>query len=118
MPLSGWAHCWQVATLASYGALFLLLLLWHLWLLPPTLFPLSGILILYGVPLLVPFRGLWQGQRYTYQWVHFLTAWYFIHGVGALAADPPAHDLAIGEVFFSMLLYSFSLAYVRTTRLQ
>lgn len=110
------ARLFYTTTIASYLALLGLLLLWHTWLVPPVHWPIALVLLVWVVPLLVPLRGLLHGQRYTYAWFHFLTLWYFTHGIGVIAADPAARILGIGEVVLSVMLYLSSIVYVRVSR--
>lgn len=110
------SRLFYIATIASYLALLGLLLLWHTWLVPPVHWPVALVLLVWVVPLLLPLRGLLHGRRYTYAWFHFLTLWYFIHGVGVIAADPAARILGVGEVILSVLLYLVSIVYVRVSR--
>ena len=105
-------------TMGSYFALLSLLLLWHTWLVPPYHVPIAFILIIMVLPLLIPLRGLLHGKLYTYTWTHFLALLYFMHGIGAIAADPAAKILGIGEVIFSISLYTATLVHIRAHRNQ
>jgi hypothetical protein len=45
----------------------------------------AGILVL---ALLLPARGLFSTQRYTYKWIGFMTLFYFCVGVSELVSNP------------------------------
>lgn len=95
-------------TLFSYAGLIVLLVVWY-GLLAPNLV-LLGVLLL---PLLLPLRGLLQGQPYTYAWSSFLILLYFIHGVVEAFANPPVRLLASLEILCSVVFYGGAIFFAR-----
>lgn len=99
--------------LGGYFGLLTLLLLWFTWLARPTQMPVSVVLLIFVGPLLLPLRGLLYQRSYTHAWTAFLVLIYFIHGVVEAWANPTERGLASLEIFFSMMLFSGCLLYIR-----
>ena len=99
--------------LLGYFGLFFLLLLWTIHLAPPTIFPISIVLIFYVGPLLIPLRGLLYGKLYTHAWVHFMALFYFTIGVMVAAANAEERVYALIQVAFSIMMFIGSMMYVR-----
>ena len=105
----------QLAATASLAALFVLCLLWELWLAP--LRPGGSFIALKALPLLLPLRGLWRGQRYTYQWASMLILAWFAEGVTrAVAEHGTSQVLAICEALLSAVFFAATIAYARLSR--
>lgn len=101
------------ATLTGYFGLLGLLLAWHIWLAPSTLFPRALMLSIFVAPLLLPLRGLLHGRRYTHQWVPFLALPYLIIGITEAFANPEERTLALLEIVCSALLLVGASVYAR-----
>lgn len=99
--------------LLGYFGLFLLLLLWTTYLVPPTIFPISIVLIFYVGPLLIPMRGLLYGRLYTHAWLHFMALFYFTIGVMIAAANVEERFYALMQVALSIMMFIGSMMYVR-----
>jgi len=99
--------------LLGYFGLFFLLLLWTVYLSPPTIFPVSVVLICYVGPLLIPLRGLLYGKLYTHAWVHFMALFYFTIGVMVAAANAEERGYALIQVACSIMMFIGSMMYVR-----
>lgn len=102
--------------LASYAALFVLLLAWLTVLAPPPKPLISLSLLALLVPLLMPLRGLLRGKRYTFAWSTILILLYFAHGVAGAANHGLQRWLGIAEITMSLSFFSFAIAYIRSTR--
>ncbi len=63
--------------------------------------------------LLVPGRGLFTSQRYTYKWVGFLTLFYFCVGISELVSNPALRIYAFGTTISSTLLFLSSIYFAR-----
>jgi len=100
-------------TLVGYFGLLGLLLVWNTYLVKPTIFPVSVVLLLYVGPLLIPLRGLLHGKLYTHAWVHFMALFYFSVGVMIAAGNAAERDYAITQIIFSILLFVGSMMFVR-----
>jgi uncharacterized membrane protein len=92
-----------------------LCLAWELWLAP--LRPGGSLMALKALPLLVPFRGILDGKRYTYQWSSLLILPYFAEGITRAWSEPGlSRLLACGEIVFSMAFFAAAVSYARLTR--
>ena len=99
--------------LLGYFGLFILLSVWTVYLAPPTIFPVSIVLLFYVGPLLIPLRGLLYGKLYTHAWVHFMALFYFIVGVMVAAGNAEERNYALAQVVLSILMFVGSMMYVR-----
>ena len=95
-------------TLSSYLALIGLLVMWY-----GVLAPSPVVLSLLLLPLVFPFRGLFQGRPYTFAWSSFLILIYFIHGVVEAFANPTVRLLASLEILCSVAFYLGAILYAR-----
>ena len=105
---------YYVLALVGYFGLLGLLLVWTIYLAPPTIFPVSVVLLLYVGPLLLPLRGLLHGKLYTHAWVHFMALFYFTVGVMVAAANVAERHYAIAQVILSIMLFVGSMMFVRS----
>jgi len=99
--------------LLGYFGLFILLSAWTIYLAPPTIFPISIVLLFYVGPLLIPLRGLLDGKLYTHAWVHFMALFYFTIGVMIAAGNEAERIYAIAQILFSIMMFIGSMMYVR-----
>jgi len=99
--------------LIGYFGLFVLLSVWTVYLAPPTIFPISIVLLFYVGPLLIPLRGLLHGKLYTHAWVHFMALFYFTVGVMVAAGNAEERNYALAQVVLSILMFIGSMMYVR-----
>ena len=104
---------YYTTALVGYFGLLFLLLLWTIYLVPPTIFPISIVLIFYVGPLLIPLRGLLYGKLYTHAWAHFMALFYFTIGVMVAAANAEERWYALIQVTFSIMMFVGSMMYVR-----
>ncbi len=63
--------------------------------------------------LLLPGRGLFATQRYTYKWVGFMTMAYFCIGISELVSNPALRVYGFGTTISSMLLFLASIYFAR-----
>ena len=95
--------------------LFALCLAWELWLAP--LRPGGTLMALKAMPLLLAFRGIAQGRRYTYQWSSMLVLAYFAEGVmRAWSERGLSQALAAAEIALSLAFFGAAVAFARLTR--
>ena len=104
---------YYILALLGYFGLFILLSAWTIYLAPPTIFPISIVLLFYVGPLLIPLRGLLHGTLYTHAWVHFMALFYFTIGVMIAAANIEERHYAVAQVVFSIMMFLGSMMYVR-----
>jgi uncharacterized membrane protein len=102
--------------LAGYFGIMLLLPLWYGWLSPPQLVSPRLALLVLGLPLFAPLRGLLHGQRYTVAWSLFLSLLYLTHGSMEAYSNAPARWLAVSEVALSLCWIAGGIAYLRSSR--
>ncbi|MER2493979.1 DUF2069 domain-containing protein [Catenovulum sediminis] len=100
--------------LAGYLGLIALIPAWHLWLAPP----MDGlskwfVLALWGIPLLIPFKGLITGKPYTYAWANFIAMLYFLHSLTLVYASESERFLAIIEFILVSLWFGAGTYYAR-----
>ena len=112
------AHLLRALRLTAAGSLLLLFLLclaWELWLAP--LRPGGSLIALKALPLLLPFRGILNARRYTYQWSSMLILAYFAEGATrAWSERGAAQSLAVAEITLSVLFFASAVAFARLTR--
>ena len=95
--------------------LIVLCLAWELWLAP--LRPGGTLMALKAMPLLLAFRGIAEGRRYTYQWSSMLVLGYFAEGVTrAWSERGLSQALAGAEGVLSLAFFAAAVAYARLTR--
>ena len=104
---------YYLLALSGYFGLFVLLFVWTIYLVPPTIFPVSIVLLFYVGPLLIPMRGLLNGKLYTHAWVHFMALFYFTVGVMIAAANVEERVYALMQVTLSIMMFIGSMMYVR-----
>jgi uncharacterized membrane protein len=62
------------------------------------------------VPVMLPLRGLWRGDRRTCAWATLCVAPYFVYGVTEVIANPAARTPA-AAILFAGLAWFASLVY-------
>lgn len=106
-------HFYRTSLIGFFG-LFLLQMAWHTLLFPMEHFPTSLMLILAVGPLLLPFRGLLNGNLKSCTWMTYLSLPYFAHGIAEAYASQPERPYALLEVLFSLMLCFGAGFYVYT----
>ena len=105
----------RLTAAGSLALLFVLALAWELWLAP--LRPGGSLLALKALPLLVAFRGVATGRRYTFQWSSMLVLAYFAEGVTRAWSERGASQaLAAAEVALSLVFFVAAVSFARLTR--
>ena len=80
---------------------------------------ISGYLIvLFSLPLFIPFTGFIKNNRYTYQWAGFLPLFYFCIGISELVSNQALQIYAYLTILFSTLLFFSTIYYTRRLRQQ
>jgi len=99
----------------SLVALILLCLAWELWLAP--LRPGGSYLALKALPLMFPLRGIFEGNRRTYQWSSMFVLAYVAEGaVRAWSERGASQVLAGAELTLGAVFFAAAVAYARLTR--
>lgn len=103
----------HIVALTGFFGLFILLMLWHTLLVPPTKFPVAMILLFTVTPLLLPMRGLLAGKPRSCAWAAYVSLIYFVHGAIETWSNPAERLYAALEVVFSLMLFFGAIGYVR-----
>ncbi len=106
-------QCKMIA-LTGYLGLFILIPLWHVWLVPP----LEGmsvwfVLGLWLTPLLFPLKGMLAGKAYTFAWSNFICMFYFLHSLTLIYASESERLLAFAEFILAGLWFTGASYYAR-----
>lgn len=99
--------------LLGYFGIMALLPAWYGWIAPPDLFPRAFVILLLGLPLFAPLRGILHARPYTVAWSLFLSLFYFTHGVVEAYSTTQARWLALLEVGLSLCWLLGGIALVR-----
>jgi uncharacterized membrane protein len=101
--------------IVGYFGLFTLLMLWHTLLSPSEKFPFDLVLLVTVTPLLLPLRGLLNGNKKSCAWAAYISLLYFAHGSIEAFANPDQAErmYASLEVLFSLSLFIGAMFYVR-----
>jgi uncharacterized membrane protein len=99
--------------LAGFFGLFALLMLWPTVLAPSAHFPVALVLLITVTPLLLPMRGLLDGNRKSCAWAAYISLIYFIHGSAEAYASTDERLYASLEIILSLMLFLGSTFYVR-----
>ena len=102
--------------LAGYFGIMLLLAAWYGWMSPPQLVSPQLALVLLGLPLFAPLRGLLHARRYTVGWSLFLSLLYLTHGCMEAWSNPGARWLALGEAALALCWVAGGVAWLRSTK--
>jgi len=117
------ATFYKRAALVTYLVLLFLILAWEGWLAPAPNAPPGAWIILKCVPLLIPLRNLFRGDKRTYLYTALLLMLYFIDGVilafidrnSGLGFDHPL-VYANAEWILATFAFSFALLYIRAAK--
>jgi len=101
--------------LGGYFGIMLLLPVWYGWLSPPQLITPRLALIILGLPLFAPLRGLLHARRYTVGWSLFLSLLYLTHGCMEAWSNPGARWLALAEAGLALCWVGGGIAWLRST---
>jgi uncharacterized membrane protein len=105
------ARSWALATLATLGlAVAAAATLNASW---PGSALLVAVLVL---PLLLPLKGLLQGDRRTYAWATLCIAPCFVYAITEVIANSAVRALAAAILFASLAHFVALVAYLRITR--
>jgi uncharacterized membrane protein len=105
------ARRWALATLAMIGvAIGVAVMQSASW---PGSALLAAALVL---PLLLPLKGLLQGDRRTYAWATLCIAPCFVYGITEVIANSSVRAIAAAILFTSLAHFVALVAYLRVTR--
>jgi len=110
------ARLFYALLLFGYFGIMLLLPVWYGWLEPPVMLPPKVALLMLGLPLFAPLRGLLHARSYTVAWSLFLSLVYFTHGVVEAYSKTGTHWPAITEVTLSVCWLIGGILFIRTQK--
>ncbi|MDN3653026.1 DUF2069 domain-containing protein [Thalassotalea ponticola] len=98
--------------MATFGYLGLLVYmpLWLLLLSPSEALSPTLAFVMFVVPLLLPIKGILQGNPYTFAWANFIVLIYFLHSLTTLWVAPEETWFALIELALASLMF-FAGAY-------
>jgi uncharacterized membrane protein len=103
-------------TLLGYFGIMLLLVVWYGWLAPPELFSAPAVVLLLGLPLFLPLRGILHGRPYTVAWSLYLSLIYLSHGIVEAYSNSAARWPALTEVALATCWIIGGILYIRASR--
>ncbi|TAN03311.1 MAG: DUF2069 domain-containing protein [Rhodanobacteraceae bacterium] len=89
--------------LAAWGALALLQIVWHAWLLPPTRMPIAVALLIGLLPLAIPLL-YWRTPPRALLLAGMFSLFYFCHGVAEAWAAPRERVFAWVELLLAVIV--------------
>jgi len=92
------------AALGSFFGLFALLMAWNTILAPSEHFPVALVLLFSVTPLLLPFKGMLNGNLKSCTWMSYVSLLYFTHGIAEAYANQAERNYALAEIVLSLLL--------------
>ncbi len=110
------ARPFYVLTLFGYFGIMALLLAWYGWLVPTSVIPTQLALVVLGLPLFAPLRGMLHARRYTVAWSLYLCLLYFTHGIVEAYSNIDARGLALTEVALSLCWLVGGIGFIRASR--
>jgi len=88
---------------AAWGALALLQIVWHAWLLPPARTPIAVALVFGMLPLAIPLL-YWRTPARALLLAGMICLFYFCHGVAEAYAAPGERVFAMIEILLAVLV--------------
>jgi uncharacterized membrane protein len=111
--LNGRIRLVRVIALVSYFALLVTVVAGVAVLAPPEHVPKSLVLLAFGVPLLVPLRGLLHARPYTHAWCSLLSLFYLTLGIYQAATPGSGRSVGITESLLATALFVSCMLFAR-----
>lgn len=103
----------RAGALVSYFGLLILVVAGIALLAPPQYVPQALVLLAFGLPLLLPLRGLLHGRPRAHVWCALLALFYFAYGMYHGAAPGPGRLLGWAQAGLAVMLFVSSALYAR-----
>ena len=105
----------QLKTIAliSYFSLLIYMPLWLIFISPSTGLSPTLTIVMFVVPLLIPMKGIIQGNPYTYAWTNFVVMIYFLHSLTTLWVAPEDRLWAAIELVLATILFLAASYYAK-----
>ncbi len=97
------ANMQQRIGFVAWGALALLQIVWHAWLLPPARMPVGVALLIGLLPLAIPLL-YWRAPARALLLAGMISLFYFCHGVAEAWSAPTERTLALIEVALAVVV--------------
>jgi len=98
--------------IVNYIALLIYMPVWLILISPSTMSPWLTI-VMFVVPLLLPARGIFTGNPYTYAWANFILMIYFLHSLTTLWVVPEDRVWAAIELVITTILFLSATYYAK-----
>lgn len=106
IPMASKTKQLRIVALASYMGLLTWVVLWHFVLTTTHEYSVTFTLLVYVLPLLLPFKGIVQAKPYTHAWANFIILFYIIHGITVLYAVPLERSFALVELILASCMFT------------
>lgn len=99
--------------LINYFALIIFMPLWLIYLSPSEGLSPTLTLVMFTLPLLLPFKGLIQGNPYTYAWSSFILMIYYLHSLTTFWVLPEDRIFAVIEFILTTNMFLAGTYYAK-----
>lgn len=107
---------WHWLLIGGHLGTLCVIVAWYAWLSPSPQLPTAFILLVFGIPLLLPLRGILHGRPYTVAWSLFLALVYLIHGL-VEGYSTPADRLYAGiELVTAITWFIAGIGFIRSNK--
>ncbi|SEL04550.1 Uncharacterized membrane protein [Colwellia chukchiensis] len=100
-------------TLVAYFSLLIYMPLWLIVLSDSSALSAPLTLIMFVLPLLLPIKGLVQGNPYTYAWSNFIVMIYFLHSLTTLWVSADEKLWALAELLLATIMFIAASYYAK-----
>lgn len=107
------ASFYRKLTLICYPSLLVFVALWHTVLATNEFLSVYISVAIWVVPLLLPLKGILQGNPYTHAWANFILIFYFIHSSTTLYTHPDERIFAAIELILTTGAFIGATYYAR-----
>ncbi len=99
--------------LTGYFSLLIFMPLWLIVLSPSQGLSTTTSLLIFTLPLLLPLKGMIQGNPFTYAWSNFIVLIYFLHSLTTLWVLPADRLWAALELIFASTMFFGATYYAK-----
>ena len=103
----------RLLALVGYFGLMLWVVLWHGFMSPHPQLSVTFMLIMWLPWLLIPIKGMLNGNPYTHAWAVYMLMPYFLHGGVLLWSDEGERWLAIVELLLASTMFIGNMYYAK-----
>lgn len=103
----------RALALIGYFGLMLWVILWHGFISPSPHLSVTFMLVMWLPWLLIPIKGMLQGNPYTHAWAVYMLMPYFLHGGVLLWSDEGERWLAVVELLLAGTMFIGNMYYAK-----